>query len=413
MAELELFKSKKMNIHIIANSAALDKKFAALSGGDRIYIELARAWAAQGHLIDIYAWEEGLEMCRDRYDLKGVNFHLWSAGIVRGMPFAVGYLYRIFSGLVYSLRLKIPEGALIYSASDFWQDFIPAMILKLRNKNVKWIAGFYMFAPRFWQKDSPYKGRRFIIGLFYWLSQLPVYYLIKRYADMVFVTSEPDAKRFLSRQRGADRTVVVRGGVNLKPSREYLSSEKAIPQAEKKYDACFVGRFHPQKGVLELVDIWKLVCRQNPKAKLVMIGSGGLEREVKNKISQLQLNENIDLAGFKDGEPKYEIFRNSKIVVHPAIYDSGGMAAAEAMAWGLPGVSFDLEALKTYYPKGMIKVKCFDLQEFAKTIIKLLQEEKLYTQVSKEGLELVREEWDWSKRSEMIYERIMKGLMQA
>ena len=43
------------------------------------------------------------------------------------------------------------------------------------------------------------------------------------------------------------------------------------------------------------------------------------------------------------------------MVVHPAIFDSGGMAAAEAMAWGLPGVSFDLPALKTYYPQGMIK----------------------------------------------------------
>jgi len=32
------------------------------------------------------------------------------------------------------------------------------------------------------------------------------------------------------------------------------------------------------------------------------------------------------------------------------------MAAMEAMAWSLPGVCFDLEALKTYYPKGMVKV---------------------------------------------------------
>ena len=31
------------------------------------------------------------------------------------------------------------------------------------------------------------------------------------------------------------------------------------------------------------------------------------------------------------------------------------MAAAEAMAWGLPGVSFDLESLKTYYQKVWLK----------------------------------------------------------
>ena len=49
------------------------------------------------------------------------------------------------------------------------------------------------------------------------------------------------------------------------------------------------------------------------------------------------------------------IFKDSKIVLHAAIYDSGGMAACEAMACELPGVSFDLPALKTCYPKGMFK----------------------------------------------------------
>ena len=39
---------------------------------------------------------------------------------------------------------------------------------------------------------------------------------------------------------------------------------------------------------------------------------------------------------------------------------------------------FDLEALKTYYPKGMIKSKCFNFSDFAKNILKLLDDKKLY-----------------------------------
>jgi len=54
------------------------------------------------------------------------------------------------------------------------------------------------------------------------------------------------------------------------------------------------------------------------------------------------------------------------------------MSAAEAMAWGLPGVSFDLEALKTYYPKGMIKTPCFNHDKFAANIINLLSNQSLY-----------------------------------
>lgn len=85
--------------------------------------------------------------------------------------------------------------------------------------------------------------------------------------------------------------------------------------------------------------------------------------------------------------------------MHPAIYDSGGMAACEAMACGLPGVSFDLPALKTYYPKGMIKTPCYDLKAFAENILKLLADEKLYKRTAKDALEWAKE-WDWDKKAE-------------
>jgi glycosyltransferase involved in cell wall biosynthesis len=112
------------------------------------------------------------------------------------------------------------------------------------------------------------------------------------------------------------------------------------------------------------------------------------------------------MLGFKDGKEKYAIFKDSKMILHPAIYDSGGMAAAEGMAWGLPGISFDLEALKTYYPKGMVKTKCFDKKAFADNILKLLSDTSFYEHVSKEARELIFEVWDWDKRADKIYTQL-------
>jgi glycosyltransferase involved in cell wall biosynthesis len=79
------------------------------------------------------------------------------------------------------------------------------------------------------------------------------------------------------------------------------------------------------------------------------------------------------------------------------------MAAAEAMAWGLPGVSFDLKALKTYYPKGMLKTNCFDTDEFAENIISLLFDPFKYKAMSLEALQLVNEKWEWNNRAKDIY----------
>jgi glycosyltransferase involved in cell wall biosynthesis len=348
-------------------------------------------------------------------------------------------------------ELKAVE--VVYSVSDFYPDFYPAYLLKRRNPKIVWIAGYYLFAPPPWAKVTPYKGIHRIRGLVYWLMQRPSYYLINKYADKVFVTSEPDVKYFVNAKRSRDHVIVVQGGVDVTASEEWLkqgstfakatadrsgfrvqgsgnggletgnskletgdrplSSLAAVALAKeadlrsptsKKYDACFIGRFHYQKGVLLLIDIWKKVCEKKPEAKLSMIGNGPLEAEAREKIKSLGLERNIELLGFMDGEQKFEIFKQSKVMVHPATYDSGGMAAAEGMAWRLPGVSFDLEALKTYYPQGMVKIPCFDEQLFADTVLRLLSDKDFYEKQAQLAHELILNVWDWKRRAEFVWQ---------
>ena len=207
-----------------------------------------------------------------------------------------------------------------------------------------------MFAPKPFDLNSPYHGKRFLTGLLFYLSQIPVLRLIKSAADMVWVTNELDRWAFLDQNRlKTDRVIAVKGGVD-------MHAPALVPEPRmKRFDAVYVGRFHPQKGLLELVDIWRLVCQIRPDAKLAVIGVGELEHEMQEMIERYRLTNNIFLLGFRDGIEKIEIFKQSRVVVHPATYDSGGMAACEAMTCGLPGVSFDLDSLRSYYPKGMIK----------------------------------------------------------
>jgi glycosyltransferase involved in cell wall biosynthesis len=291
---------------------------------------------------------------------------------------------------------ELKDVDVVYSASDFYPDFYPAYLMKRRNPKIIWIAGYYLFAPVPWAKVTPYTGTQRIRGLIYWLMQRPSYYLINKYADKVFVTSEPDVKYFVNAKRPRDQVIVVQGGVDVTASEEYLG-QLAVG------GRCFVGRLHYQKGVLLLIDIWKRVCDKKADAKLAMIGNGPLEDEIRAKIKGLGLEKNVDLLGFMDGEQKFEIFKQSKVMVHPATYDSGGMAAAEGMAWRLPGVSFDLEALKTYYPQGMVKIPCYDQQQFADTILRLLDDRAFYEEHARLAYELVLNVWDWNKRAENVW----------
>lgn len=366
-----------------------------LDGGARIFIETAKRWAVQGHIVNLLTTIENYTVCQ-RYGLSKVTYTFISS--LKGVRnLYLIYLLRMLRACVWAFTVSIPqsEDVVIYSGSDFWPDSVPAWVLKMRFRSAKWLATFYLFTASPFSKESPYKGLRRLRGLFYYLSQIPVYALIRRYADMVWVTSEPDRWRFVDGRLSPDKVIAIRGGVDVK-------TPALIPEpVKKRFDAVFIGRFHPQKGVLELVDIWKYVVQKKRDAQLAIIGVGPLERELGEKIRKCGLASNITLFGFKDGVEKLRIFKDSRVVVHPAVYDSGGMAACEAMACGLPGVSFDLPALRTYYPKGMLKTSCYDLKAFAENILKLLNDEKLYRKTSKDALDWAKE-WDWDERADQI-----------
>lgn len=364
-----------------------------LSGGDRIWIELSKRIGIK-YPMKVYVWEEGLKIA-ERDGLTEVEYILWSAKFWAKFGFFVNYFARIFIGIFNALKLKLENTpqTIIYSASEFWQDSLPSLVLKLRYPKIKWIAAWYQTAP------NPFKVKYHFRAFLYFLAQLPIKPLIRKFADLVIVNNENERGEFKEMDRG-DKVLVMLGALDLEKIKAYQRKYKST---RKIYDGVFQGRFHPQKGVIELVDIWKMVVDKKPDAKLAMIGDGPLMKDVRFKIKDLRLGKNITLFGYIfDGPKKYKIFSQSKVVLHSAIYDSGGMASAEAMAFGLPAVGFDLTAYKSYYPRGMIIAKVGDLRDFAKQVLLLLDNTKFRTKIGKEGLRMLESNWSWQTRADNL-----------
>ncbi len=371
-----------------------------ISGGDRIFIEFARRWSRQ-HKVRIFLWTEGKRMC-DRQKLKSrdITFVVFSMKPWKRFGFLVNYFARIMEGIKLGLTLKLPAtryqlpDTIIYSASEFWMDSIPALILKFRYPKLIWLAAWYQTAP------SPLS---YGWSLPYWLVQQPIKPVISYFADYVLVNNKEERKQFPKLNK-KNRVVVVLGAVDLEKIENWKLKIGNLP---KVYDAVFQGRFHPQKGVVELIDIWKKVIDKKPDAKLAMIGDGPLMSSVKLKIKSEKLENNIKLFGYVfDGEKKYKIFSQSRVVVHPAFYDSGGMAAAEAMAFGLPCVGFNLDSYKSYYPKGMVKVPVGDKGAFANAILSLLSDKNKYREIASDALKMIEKNWSWEERAKEVIENV-------
>ena len=381
-----------------------------LSGGDRIFIEFARRWVKWGNKIYIHLWEEGYNITQaQKLEHKNIKFEIINMGIWPKFGFLVNYIARILAGIILGLKITLPKFVIVYSCSDFLMDLLPAFLLKARFRGkVKWVAGWYQTAPspfigfREGKRDKAYR----LTALFYWLSQMVSKPLILRFADFVLVNNIEEKKQF-SELDNIGKVVVVLGAVDLDNIKKYLKQNQTLRDEEPKYDAVFQGRFHPQKGVTELIDIWAKVVRERNNAVLAMIGDGELMNDVISKIKSNKLERNVRIFGYLyDGPEKYRIFTQSKVVVHPAFYDSGGMASAEAMAFGLPAVGFDLKSYKSYYPKGMLKVPVGNLEGFSESILKLLNNEKLRLKLGKEGRDMIQKDWSWDKRAREVISEI-------
>jgi glycosyltransferase involved in cell wall biosynthesis len=383
-----------------------------LAGGYRIAIELIRRWSFNtNYIFHIYTTEEGEKMI-GKYIPNNPNIIydiIWSPSFITKVGLKFTYIsisVYIFLFLMGSIKASVSNNKkstiLIYSTTPFLPDLIPGLLMKLKLQGSSWFVAHAMFSPNplrggFSGSKKPKIPNLRDIG--FYMNEKLTYPLFKKHADFISETNELDRERCIREGISSEKVFVIKGGVD-------INLPQIVPEPkEKEYDAVFIGRLHPQKGPLELIDIWKYVCKRKNNAKLAIIGNGPLEHDVKKKIIFENLENNIDMLGFQDGIEKIKIFKNSKIVLHPALYDSGGMAACEAMICGLPGISFDLDSLKIYYPKGMLKTPCYDFEIFSENIIKLINDIQLYEKTRKDAIEWAKE-WDWNKVANEVLEKL-------
>ncbi len=112
------------------------------------------------------------------------------------------------------------------------------------------------------------------------------------------------------------------------------------PDAVRKGDyVLFVGRFRMYKGIEVLLDAWK----EFPRRRLVMVGGGPLEREVRSRILVDDLN--IEIVSDPDDAQLVELYQQARCLVLPSTLRSEafGMVQTEAMACGIPVISTALQ----------------------------------------------------------------------
>jgi len=126
----------------------------------------------------------------------------------------------------------------------------------------------------------------------------------------------------------------------------------------------YAGRLTENKGLQELLESWTKANTQN--LKLLIIGSGEIERKIKNDFK----NQNIEFLGSLSNLKTIEIIKKSRAVITATkIYEGQPRLLTEASVYGVPAIFPSFGGIDEYFPKNYsLSFEQFNYKDLIKKI---------------------------------------------
>ena len=150
--------------------------------------------------------------------------------------------------------------------------------------------------------------------------------------------------------------------------------------------AIIVGRYTEAKGYDYMIESWRIVHQKHPDWTIHTFAMGEDEKQVREKILTYGLQDTIIMNPPTDSI--MDEYLKSSICVVSSVFEGFSMVLIEAMACGLPCVSFDCP----YGPRNIIKdgedgylIDYLNTQALADGICKLIEDEELRKEMGSKG----------------------------
>ena len=114
---------------------------------------------------------------------------------------------------------------------------------------------------------------------------------------------------------------------------------KELGYSQNEVIILFVGRIVDYKKPFLACDIINKLHNENTKYRLILIGKGSLENELKNYISQKRMNSFVEHIDRVPYEEMYKYMVASDCLINLSAKEIFGMTILEAMYYGLPVVA--------------------------------------------------------------------------
>ncbi|MEA2000234.1 MAG: glycosyltransferase family 4 protein [Euryarchaeota archaeon] len=292
-----------------------------IGGAEKRVWEISKRLAKNGHEVHIFGmkyWDGGAVLMKEGVYLHGVGKpkELYVDGR-RSIHFAISFATKLLPSL-------IKEDYDIIDSQEF--SYLPCFSAKICSsvKRVPLIITWYEVWDDYWYE---YLGK---LGIFGKVIEKMTTYLT---SDMIAISER--TKRDLEQIGVKNEIKIIPNGIDF----EQIERVKA---SEKESDVIFAGRLIKEKNVDVLIAAVKLIKKDVPAVKSIIIGDGPEKRKLEQLVCDLGLENNIEFTGFlNDHDDVISYMKSSKVLLLPSTREGFGIVALEANACGLPAITVD------------------------------------------------------------------------
>jgi len=239
-------------------------------------------------------------------------------------------------------------------------------------------------------------------------TQGPTWFSIKKWVcdNAATVTAVSQAiKNEIHAKLSSTRTEVIPMGVDS----QIFSPQKRDDSLRKRYNIpaeflLFTGRLSEKKGVKYLIEAMPRVTSCYPHAKLLIVGKGELEKDLKEMTRRLGLDETIFFTGPLPNQELPALYATADLFIAPSTktndgdIEGFGLTFVEASMCGSIIIGSKVGGICDIITEGETGFLVEDKNptQLAETIIYILGNKTQLAQISQQARDSAKEQFDWS-----------------
>lgn len=159
----------------------------------------------------------------------------------------------------------------------------------------------------------------------------------------------------------------------------------------------FIGRLDEQKGIIPFIKEFAKHKEEFNDCRILLVGNGSQEDEVKKLIKELALEELFILTGFQNDV--YKFYPIIDVFFLPSLYEGLPMVLLEAMAFKKPVVSMDVGSISEVIKNGQTGnlIESENREEFVKALIQVKYDKKVRSNLGENAFDYINKNYNINK----------------